>query len=57
MASVFSSTQHLKLVEDPGEVLRLPLGLRVVSDVVAQRVDYFGLQTLHLLWLHKTVAL
>ena len=50
-------TGHLQLVQYPGEVLGLALGLWVVGDVVPQRVDDLRLQTLHLLWLQETVAL
>ena len=49
--------QHLQLVQDPGEVLRLPLGLGVVGDVVPQGVDDLGLERLHQLRLEQPVAL
>ena len=48
--------QHLQLVQDPAEVVRLLLRVRVVGHVVAQRVDDLRLETLYLLGLQQAVA-
>lgn len=46
-----------ELVEDSAEIVRLPLGVRVVGDVVSKRIDDLVLQVFNNFWLRQPVPL